>query len=588
LYIDSFGFCVSQLKSKKRLHLAVAQPDTRRVIHWGPPKSVEEYYQQIGRAGRDGLSAECIMYTSVGDFDRYLDDFYLKDLPGPARQASVASTAALKSFALNKVVCRRKGLLDFFHQEPAFGDRCGMCDNCLASKQYGDDNMRDFSVEARFVLTAISSLKEPCMRIVEQVLSGKIVDQHRYCPSVWPQSLQATLSTKRSALPNHMSSNNFLKELITSMSLKGYLHEVTKRATNGGNTFPQSWQVLNVSTLGLSVLKDESVRVMLPVLDCLRDAENRGAARRDRVLRGLQTNGVSVDQRPSEEFEHGDGFTTKAYIKWKNYLASQARLGKDKELEELLYLVQIWRFKVAVLHTMAPASVLAEHLMLTLAYVAATLPLGMQVEKASLIAAGVRTRELDSLVNTLNGWIGRYRKAIVAGAPLCMHGTIGDSPMVFHTGIYTPKKWAHSVYKPQKKTGKAAWEYSCERFQRGESPQSIAMNPSGGRPIQAATVVGHIQEAFLQGRPLHLYRLTSLFTPPSRIQWADLEFTESITGMNVCGDPSSSGAGGGQFTVSYTQCRFNTLNSTLCLFRNAHGTRPQTSTAICLYLYIHS
>ena len=57
--------------------MGIDKPDTRRVIHYGPPKTVEEYYQQIGRAGRDGLPAECLMFVSDGDFDRYKGDFYV-------------------------------------------------------------------------------------------------------------------------------------------------------------------------------------------------------------------------------------------------------------------------------------------------------------------------------------------------------------------------------------------------------------------------------------------------------------------------------------------------------------------------------
>lgn len=51
--------------------MGIDKPDIRRVIHYGAPKTVEEYYQQIGRAGRDGGVAKCVLYMKPSDFTRF-------------------------------------------------------------------------------------------------------------------------------------------------------------------------------------------------------------------------------------------------------------------------------------------------------------------------------------------------------------------------------------------------------------------------------------------------------------------------------------------------------------------------------------
>jgi superfamily II DNA helicase RecQ len=123
--------------------MGIDKPDTRRVIHYGPPKTLEEYYQQIGRAGRDGLPAECTMFTSGPDLDRYKSDFYLGGLSGSAREATLQSMDALKSFSMNAEVCRRKSLLDYFGEVPAFENAVDLryVSEC---RQHQGDTTRDF------------------------------------------------------------------------------------------------------------------------------------------------------------------------------------------------------------------------------------------------------------------------------------------------------------------------------------------------------------------------------------------------------------------------------------------------------------
>ena len=136
--------------------MGIDKPDIRRVVHWGAPKTVEEYYQQAGRAGRDGLPAECTMFAESGDFAKYKDEFYLGGLSGKARAATVRSMDALRDFAMSTSGCRRAALLDFFEEKPLFGKYCGTCDLCLGRKDHGDDYERDFQWEgARVILAAV-------------------------------------------------------------------------------------------------------------------------------------------------------------------------------------------------------------------------------------------------------------------------------------------------------------------------------------------------------------------------------------------------------------------------------------------------
>lgn len=301
---------------------------------------------------------------------------------------------------------------------------------------------------------------------------------------------------------------------------------------------------------GSHALNDTNIPIILPVTQTIREIERKEEEKRQRVLKQLSDAGVKIEKLPEEEIKTGDGEVIRAFTKWHNYLESTRKNGRDErvaQLEDLLGRMESWRSNAAQQYRMAPAAVLAEHTMMSLAYTIASLKPGFKAEPSALIAAGVRSRELDSLVDALNQWIEEAQPASSAnGEP------IDDATMVFPAGApFAPEKpWEFAVYKPMKKTGKASWESSHERFLNGEHPQTIAISPTNGKPIQMATVVGHVLDGLVQGRPVPLDRLAQFMPPPSKSEWEQLQDAEAATGMSVVGDPNTSGPGSSKFTMT--------------------------------------
>ena len=114
--------------------MGIDKPDVRFVVHYDTPKSLEGYYQETGRAGRDGLEGECIMFYSYNDIIKL--EKFSKDKPVTERENAKILLDEMVSYAESSV-CRRKQLLHYFGEEYDEKDckESGKCDACLKPRE---------------------------------------------------------------------------------------------------------------------------------------------------------------------------------------------------------------------------------------------------------------------------------------------------------------------------------------------------------------------------------------------------------------------------------------------------------------------